>query len=132
MWEFEEVDGDLGDVLLKKFTNCFRSGYIKSRGYILPESYKKCGQRVEELEVRDDDLWVVSFPKTGKFSPSNVHSVETCLQRNIAHILYSGVFVFKTGIQLLNCLKIVKLQLGISLFLGFVYCLEFYNETSVL
>jgi len=67
MWEFEEIDGDLGDILLKNFTNCFRPGYVKSRGYILPEYYKKFGQKVKELEVRDDDLWVVSFPKTGKF-----------------------------------------------------------------
>jgi estrone sulfotransferase len=67
MLEFKEVDGELGDILLKKFTNVFRSGYVKSRGYILPEYYKKFSQRIEELQVRDDDLWVVSFPKTGKF-----------------------------------------------------------------
>lgn len=71
MWEFEEIDSDLGDMLLKNFTNCFRSGYVKSRGYVLPECHKKYGQKVEVLEVRDDDLWVVSFPKTGKFSPSH-------------------------------------------------------------
>lgn len=74
MWEFEEIDGDVGDMLLKNFTNCFRSGYVKSRGYVLPEYYKKFWQKVEEFEVRDDDLWVVSFPKAGKFSPSH----DTC------------------------------------------------------
>lgn len=71
MWEFEEIVDDLGDMLLKNFTNCFRSGYVKSRGYVLPEFYKKYGQKVEEFEVRDDDLWVVSFPKTGKFCPNH-------------------------------------------------------------
>ncbi|PNF21435.1 Sulfotransferase family cytosolic 1B member 1 [Cryptotermes secundus] len=65
MLEFNEVNGELGEILLKKFTNQFRIGYVKSRGYVLPEYYRKFGQRVEELEVRDDDLWVVSFPKTG-------------------------------------------------------------------
>jgi hypothetical protein len=100
MWEFEEIVGDLGDMLLKNFTNCFRSGYVKSRGYVLPEFYKKYGQKVEELEVRDDDLWVVSFPKTGKFFPATIHTVENCLQRNTAHFSYSDTFLFKTGIQL--------------------------------
>jgi estrone sulfotransferase len=66
MLELKEVDGELGDILLKQFTNSFRFGYVKSRGYILPESYKKFAQKIEELEVQDDDLWVVSFPKTGK------------------------------------------------------------------
>lgn len=72
MLEFNEVNGELGEILLKKFTNQFRNGYVKSRGYVLPEYYKKFGQRVEELEVRDDDLWVVSFPKTGKCISSHI------------------------------------------------------------
>jgi estrone sulfotransferase len=72
MLEFKDVNGELGEILLKKFTNQFRTGYVKSCGYILPEYYKKFGQKVEDLEVRDDDLWVVSFPKTGKFISTHI------------------------------------------------------------
>ncbi|XP_069695754.1 luciferin sulfotransferase-like isoform X2 [Periplaneta americana] len=63
--EFKDVDGELGDILLKYFTSEFRTGYVKLRGFVLPEYFKKFAQRVEDLEVRDDDLWIVSFPKTG-------------------------------------------------------------------
>jgi len=90
MWEFEEIDGDLGDILLRNFTNCFRSGYVKSRGYILPKYYKKFGQKVKELEVRDDDLWVVSFPKTGKFFPS--HDTFCC---SLFATEYHTFFIFR-------------------------------------
>jgi len=90
MWEFEEIDSDLRDMLLKNFTNCFRSGYVKSRGYVLPECYKKFGKKVEELEVRDDDLWVISFPKTGKFSPS--HDTYRC---SLFATEYHTFFVFR-------------------------------------
>lgn len=80
MLEFKEVDGELGDILSKKFTNVFRSGYVKSHGYVLPEYYKKFSKIIEEFEVRDDDLWVISFPKTGKFNNQpNLYTVKTRL-----------------------------------------------------
>jgi estrone sulfotransferase len=72
MLEIKEVNGELGDILLKKFTTVFRSGYVKSRGYILPQSYKKFAQRIEGLQVQDDDLWVVSFPKTDKHIANHI------------------------------------------------------------
>ena len=68
IWEYSDVDGELGDILQKRFISAFRTGYIKSRGYVLPEYYKKFGHRVENLQVRNDDVWIVSFPKTGEYS----------------------------------------------------------------
>jgi estrone sulfotransferase len=79
MQEFKEVDGELGDILSKKFTNAFRSGYVKIHECILPGNYKKFAQKIEELQVRDDDLWVVSFPKTGKFYSQPPYVVKTSL-----------------------------------------------------
>lgn len=54
------------DCLLKeKFTSEFRTGYITVDGVCLPEYYAKFADAIENLEVRDDDVWVCSFPKTG-------------------------------------------------------------------
>lgn len=33
---------------------------------ILPPKYKDMGQRIRNMEVRPDDVWLVSYPRTGK------------------------------------------------------------------
>jgi len=32
---------------------------------ILPPKYKDLGQRIKNMEVRPDDVWLVSYPRTG-------------------------------------------------------------------
>lgn len=32
---------------------------------ILPPKYKDLGQRIKNMEVRSDDVWLVSYPRTG-------------------------------------------------------------------
>lgn len=33
---------------------------------ILPPKYKDLGERILNMEVRPDDVWLVSYPRTGK------------------------------------------------------------------
>ena len=59
-------EDDLNRILKEKFTSEFRTGYISVDGVCLPENYAKFADAIENMEVRDDDVWVCSFPKTGK------------------------------------------------------------------
>lgn len=36
---------------------------------ILPPKYKDLGQRIRNMEIRPDDVWLVSYPRTGKQPP---------------------------------------------------------------
>ncbi|CAI6368354.1 unnamed protein product [Macrosiphum euphorbiae] len=38
---------------------------MKSNDVVLPNFYEKFGQLIEDFDVRDDDIWVCGFPKTG-------------------------------------------------------------------
>ena len=64
--EDETYDRDMDRVLRETFTNDFRTGYISVEGVCLPEYYRKFADALENFQVRDDDVWVCSFPKTGK------------------------------------------------------------------
>ncbi|XP_076630425.1 luciferin sulfotransferase [Colletes latitarsis] len=59
------TDNDLNQILKETFTTEFRKGYITVNGVCLPERFNKFSQAIEDFEVRDDDIWVCSFPKTG-------------------------------------------------------------------
>lgn len=39
---------------------------VSPPGVVLPGNYKNYAQRILDLEVREDDIWVISFPKCGK------------------------------------------------------------------
>lgn len=49
--------------------------YIKFNGYFIASQYKNFIDVIENFEVRDDDIWVCSFPKTGK-STEIIHSTK--------------------------------------------------------
>lgn len=36
-------------------------------GQVLKKSYNLIKNKIDNLEVRDDDVWLSCFPKTGKF-----------------------------------------------------------------
>lgn len=56
---------ELDQLLHKTFTNEIRKGYITVEGVCMPETYQRFAQAIENLEVKEDDVWVCSFPKTG-------------------------------------------------------------------
>uniref|UniRef100_A0A8D8UER4 Sulfotransferase family cytosolic 1B member 1 n=1 Tax=Cacopsylla melanoneura TaxID=428564 RepID=A0A8D8UER4_9HEMI len=67
MLTFEPItDGtEIGQILKSKFTNSFRTGYVRCKGVCLPEYYTEFAEQILNFDVRDDDVWVCSFPKTG-------------------------------------------------------------------
>lgn len=38
---------------------------------ILPQSYLKYGQEIRNMEVRPEDIWVISHPRSGEFSSTD-------------------------------------------------------------
>lgn len=38
---------------------------FKNDGCMLPRTYLRHAERIRNLEVRPDDVWVISFPKCG-------------------------------------------------------------------
>nr|XP_031843272.1 sulfotransferase 4A1-like [Nomia melanderi] len=60
-----EDDADLEQILREKFTSEFRKGYVTVDGVCLPQRYEEFAKAIEDFEVKDDDVWVCSFPKTG-------------------------------------------------------------------
>lgn len=66
--QYSEITGECGDLLNKYFITGFRTGYVRVKGVVLPEYFKMFGDKILNMNVRDDDIWVCSFPKTGKQS----------------------------------------------------------------
>lgn len=56
---------DLDQILREEFTNEFRKGYTTVQGVCLPVRYEEFSREIENFEVREDDVWICSFPKTG-------------------------------------------------------------------
>lgn len=47
----------------KKFDN----GEVDSKmSCVMPEYYKNIAERIKKFEVRDDDIWIVTYPKCGE------------------------------------------------------------------
>jgi len=62
-------------VELKQFWKClggaksgeFKNGFVRFQpsGQVLPRCYARLQKEINELEVREDDVWISSFPKCG-------------------------------------------------------------------
>jgi hypothetical protein len=61
---------DQVSVQLRK--NCGREGMpagevlVGTSGTALPKKYLDYGDKILDMEVREDDVWVISFPKCGE------------------------------------------------------------------
>ena len=63
--EYGRPEGDVAEYLKEYFVTEFRTGYVKCKGFILPEYFRKFGDSIREMEIRPDDVWVCSVPKAG-------------------------------------------------------------------
>ena len=62
------ADTEQDRLLNEFFMPGFRKGYVRlgPNKVVMPIYYLKFSDRIENMEVRDSDVWVVSHPKTGK------------------------------------------------------------------
>lgn len=63
---YEDLDPESNSLLLKLFSTPLQTGYVKCKGCVIPEYFKEFGDRIRQMDVRDDDIYVCAFPKTGK------------------------------------------------------------------
>ncbi|XP_054263239.1 luciferin sulfotransferase-like [Macrosteles quadrilineatus] len=63
--EYTAVGGESEQLLDRYFLTVFRHGYLRCQGTVLPVYYRQFAQDILNLEIREQDVWVCSFPKTG-------------------------------------------------------------------
>lgn len=64
-YEVKKISGQYADMLDKSFgvkDSLFEFG---SSGCLLPLWHQSFAQRIIDAEVREDDVWLISYPKTG-------------------------------------------------------------------
>lgn len=64
---YESVDGHIGDRLDKFFKrkNCFIK--VNPSNAFMPTKYSEIGEEILKCTVRKDDVWLLSFPRAGKY-----------------------------------------------------------------
>ncbi|XP_058800482.1 luciferin sulfotransferase-like [Phymastichus coffea] len=62
---YSTVDGELGRKLDKMFGVKYAFLKVKPGNCLLPPQYVFVGPKIRDLEVRENDFWLVSFPRTG-------------------------------------------------------------------
>lgn len=91
---FSEVGGEAGRILREHFRPAFRPGHVTVQpaeapsrlAVTMPTRFTDLGPQVRDLDVHDQDVWVVSFPKTGQrhvTSPCSVRLLgANCIPRS--------------------------------------------------
>ena len=59
-------DIKLDRLLNEQFKSDLGTGYANFNGTCLPKRYKDFAHAIENFEIRDDDVWLCGFSKTGK------------------------------------------------------------------
>lgn len=53
--------------LRQNFLNPTVGEFIDYKGCILSPTFHELQEKIYNMEVREDDVWIMSYPKTGKF-----------------------------------------------------------------
>lgn len=62
---YKDISEEHNKILRENFVSVFRKGYVTVNDCVLPEYYLDFGGRIKNLEVRNSDVWICSFPKCG-------------------------------------------------------------------
>lgn len=67
-WTPIKPDSEINNILLRDFTNILRRGYVEigEERTVMPSCYLDVAQDVENFQVRETDIFVASYLKTGK------------------------------------------------------------------
>lgn len=65
---FKTVDGDVGARLDKMFGVKSSFLRVEPSHCLLPPQFVFLGPRIRDMTVYEDDVWMVSYPRTGKIN----------------------------------------------------------------
>ena len=55
----------------------YKRGFVRLMPYnqVMPKDYMKHAKRIHDFKIRDNDVWISSFPKCGRkiFNPYTIH-----------------------------------------------------------
>ncbi|XP_060824328.1 luciferin sulfotransferase-like [Bombus pascuorum] len=122
---------DLDQILQDQFTSEFRNGYIKVRGFCLPARYEVFADVIENFEVKDDDIWVCSFPKTGTtWTQEMIWNIANNLDFEGAKVHLSERFPFFEYSILFDYLPYAKLHPEVQLPLSTLDSVEYTKNKA--
>lgn len=64
---YESLDAESNQVLQQYFDISFRKAYVKCKGHVVPEYFQHLGDKIRQMDVRDDDIWMCTYPRTGQY-----------------------------------------------------------------
>lgn len=65
---FETLQGPFGEKADRYFGLKGSLVEVTPGKCLMPPLFEKIGQEVLDAEVREDDVWLISYPRTGKYS----------------------------------------------------------------
>ena len=67
MEEITQLDSDNNDALLKDFKG-EKDGWFQvgPKKYLMPSKYVEAAEHINNFESRTDDVWIVTFPRSGR------------------------------------------------------------------
>ena len=60
-----EFDEEKQKIIDNYFKGALVNGYVNCNGFMLTDLFPKVEPEISQLDVKDDDIWVVSYPKSG-------------------------------------------------------------------
>lgn len=86
------------NIVRNNFTNEFLTGYATINGMFIPDVYSKIARAIENMPVFDDDVWVVSFPKSGE----SVNYLSPCTY--LFYVLVFRIYNWEWSMRIWNSL----------------------------
>lgn len=93
---FQKVEGEEAEKLDELFgvKDCLIE--VNPGRVLMPPDFKEIGERIIDLKVREDDVWLVSYPRTGKLNFKNYYYLIIVLKRKVttlALLIWSQVIL---------------------------------------
>lgn len=119
-----KISGKLDKMFQKE--NCFIQA--QPGNVTLPKKFSEIGEAILDLEVRKDDIWVVSYPRTGKTHTKGQgplrYSYNTCKN----HVLPLSIFMEKFKVCTCTIIKLLRKKMYVSN----VSCRVVYTKKSLI